>query len=62
MTRLKRIPVTVVPVLAVLAGFVCAIAGLYLLAELVLSGSGAGVALLAGGVALVVSGLVVDVD
>lgn len=54
MTRLKRLPVTVVPALAVLVGFGLAVAGLYLLA-------GLAVTLLAAGVVLIVAGLVVDV-
>ena len=62
MTRLKRIPVSTFLVLAVLVGFACALAGLFLLAELVRAGAGAGVTLLVGGVVLVVVGLVVDVD
>ena len=62
MTRLKRIPASALLVFAVLVGFVCALAGLYLLAELVHDGAGAGVTLLVGGVLLVVAGLVVDLD
>lgn len=54
MTRLKRLPVTVVPAMAVLTGFGLAVAGLYLLA-------GLAVTLLVAGVALVAAGLVVDV-
>lgn len=49
-----RVPVTVLPVVAVLAGFGCAVAGLYLLA-------GLAVALLVAGVVVLVAGLVVDV-
>lgn len=57
MTRLGRLrfPVTVLPVLAVLAGFGLAVVGLYLLAGLEWT-------LLASGVVLVAGGLVVDVD
>lgn len=62
MTRLKRIPPSALLVLAVLVGFACALAGLFLLAELVHDGAGAGVALLVGGGTLVAGGLVVDLD
>lgn len=55
MTRLKRLPMALLPALAVLAGFGCAVAGLYLLA-------GLAVTLLAAGVVVVVAGLVVDLD
>lgn len=60
MTRVKRIPIEALLVLAVLVGFGCALAGLYLLAELVHPGAGAGVTLLVGGVVAIVGGLVVD--
>ncbi|WP_374457720.1 hypothetical protein [Nocardioides sp.] len=62
MTRLKRIPVSAVPVVAVLVGFVAALAGLYLVADLVHPGAGAGVTLLVGGIVAIVAGLVVDLD
>lgn len=54
MTRLKRLPVAVLPVLAMLLGFGCAVAGLYLLA-------GLAVTLLVSGVVIVAGALVVDV-
>lgn len=53
MTRLKRLPLNFLPVLAVLAGFCLAVAGLYLLA-------GLAVTLVASGVTLVAAGLVID--
>ena len=62
MTRLKRVPVSTVLVLAVLVGFACALGGLFLLADLVHDGAGAGVTLLVGGAVLAVGALVVDVD
>lgn len=55
MTRLKRLPVSLLPALAVLAGFGLAVAGLYMLTSFA-------VTLLVAGVVLVVAGLVVDVD
>ena len=54
MTRFKRLPVALLPVLVTLAGFGCAVAGLYLLAGLATT-------LLVGGVVLVAAGLLVDV-
>lgn len=53
MTRLKRLPVALVPAAAVFAGFGCAVAGLYLLA-------GLGVTLLVAGVTVAVAGMVID--
>lgn len=52
-TRFRSLPVTVLPVLAVLAGLGCAAAGLFMLAGLAWT-------LLAGGIVLVAGGLVVD--
>lgn len=49
-----RVPVTMLPVVAVLAGFGCAVAGLYGLA-------GRDVTMLVAGVVVVVAALVVDV-
>lgn len=53
MTRLRRLPPILLPVLAVLIGFGVAMAGLYLLA-------GLAVTLLAGGALLAAGGLLVD--
>ena len=54
MTRLRRIPASLLVVVAVLAGFTAALAGLYLLA-------GLAVTLLVGGCAVVAAGLLVDI-
>lgn len=55
MTRLKRLPVSLLPALAVLVGFGLAVAGLYMLTSLA-------VTMLVSGVAIAAAGLVVDVD
>lgn len=54
MSHFKRIPVTLLPLLLVLAGLVAVVAGVHLLAGLAWS-------LIAGGAAAVVVGLVADV-
>lgn len=54
MTGVKRIPATALPILAVLAGFGCVVAGLYMLLGLAPT-------LIAGGIVLAAAGLLVDV-
>ena len=63
MTRLRRLPPALLPVLAVLLGFVAAMVGLYLLVTYLSGAPVAGLAasLLAGGVVLAVGGLLVDI-
>lgn len=54
MTRVKHLPASLVAALAVLVGFGCAVAGLFLLA-------GLGVTLLVAGAVVAAAGLVADV-
>lgn len=54
MTHLKHLPATTLPVLLVVPGLGCAVAGLYLL-------GGLAVTLLVGGCVAVAAGLLVDV-
>ena len=55
MSHFKRIPITLLPILLVLAGCAAALSGVYLL-------TGLAVTLVAGGVAAALVGLIVDVD
>lgn len=55
MKHIRRFPVAVLPVLAVLGGLAAAVAGVYLLL-------GLAAALIAGGATAVAGGLLVDVD
>lgn len=54
MTRIKRLPDWILPVLLILGGLAAALAGVYLLVGLAPT-------LIAGGVAAVLAGLLVDI-